>query len=224
MTSLALDLRYAVRMLLKHRLLTASAVCTMSLAIAANTSIFSLVYGVLLKPLPLPDAYRVVRIEEQHAGRRLNLTGATFSDLHERTRALAAVAAFRIYSRALSEAGAPEQVTAAEVSSDYFAVLGIAPAAGRWFSSRDFAAGSAHTAVVSDGIWRRRFGADPSVLGRRVSIDGVPADIIGVAPARMFAPGVPDIWMPASDSSGLLRNRRAHLFTVVGRMSPPVLK
>jgi len=193
MTSLALDLRYAVRMLLKHRLLTASAVCTMSLAIAANTSIFSLVYGVLLKPLPLPDAYRIVRIEEQHAARRLNLTGATFSDLHERTQTLEAVAAFRIYSQALSETGAPEQVTAAEVSADYFAVLGVAPAAGRWFSSSDFAAGSARTAIVSDGIWQRRFGADPAVLGRRVSIGGVPAEIIGVAPARMFAPGTPDI-------------------------------
>ena len=219
MTSLAFDLRSGWRMLLNHRVLTVSAVCTMALAIAANTAIFSLVYGVLLKPLPLPDAARVVRIEEQHRGRRLNLTGATFLDLHDRARTLDAVAAYRILSPGLSDPGAPEQVVAAEVSREYFDVLGIAPAEGRWFTSSDFVAGAPRRAVLSDGIWRRRFGSDPMMLGKRVSIDGASTEVIGVAPARMFAPGAPDVWIPASSSSSLSRNRRAHLFTVIGRVN-----
>ena len=210
MSSFAFDLRYAVRMLLKHRLLAASAIATIALAIAANTTIFSLVYGVLLKPLSLPEADRVVRIEEQHRGRRLNLTSATFVDLHDRTRTLQAVSAYRIFSPGLSDVGAPEQVTAAEVTQDYFAVLGTAPAMGRWFTGNDFGPGSPRTAIVSDRMWQRRFGADPTLIGKRVSIDGVPVEIVGIAP-DVFAPGVPDVWTPASSSSALLRNRRAHL-------------
>ncbi len=219
MNSFALDLRYAFRILRKHWLLSMSAICTMALAIGANTSIFALAYGVLLKPLPLPDAERIIRIEEQHHGRRLNVTGATFSDLRERTRTLRAIAAYRILSPGLSAPpGIPEQVVAAEVTTNYFDVLGVSPAVGRWFAATDFVSGSAHTVIVSDGIWQRRFGSDRTVVGRQVSIDSVPAEIIGVAPARMFAPGTPDIWIPATRSAPLLSNRRAHLFTVIGRI------
>src|SRR5690349_3867577 len=120
--------------------------------------------------------------------RRQTRTGATFVDLRASARTLDAVAAYRILSPGLADSGSPEQVTAAEVSADYFAVLGVAPAVGRWFMPPDFVAESARTAIVSDGLWRRRFGADPSVLEKRVSIDGVPTEIIGVAPPRMFAP------------------------------------
>jgi putative ABC transport system permease protein len=222
MTSFVSDVRYAFRMLRKHWLLSVSAICTMALVIGANTSIFALVYGVLLKPLSLPDPGRIVRIEEQHQGRRLNVTGATFSDLRERTRTLRAVAAYRILSPGLSAPpGSPEQVLAAEVTSNYFDVLGVAPAAGRWFAATDFVSGSAHTVIVSDGLWRRRFGSDRTVLGRQVSIDGVPTEIVGVAPSRMFSPGTPDIWIPATRSAPLLNNRRAHLFTVIARVDGP---
>jgi len=193
----------------------------MALVIGANTAIFALVYGILLKPLALPDPERIVRIEEQHQGRRLNLTGATFSDLHDRTRTLGAVAAYRILSPGFSAPGAPEQVTAAEVTANYFDVLGVTASVGRAFTVNDFVTGSEPTVVISDGLWRRRFGADPFVLGRRVLVDEVPTDVIGIAPARLFAPGTPDIWIPATRSAPLLRNRRAHLFTVIGRVDTP---
>ena len=108
MTTLLLDLRYALRMLWKHKAFTASALATIGLAIGANTAIFTLVSSVLLRPLPLPRPDRVVRIEEQHAGTPINLTGATFTDLQTRSRLLSAVAAYRLTSPGLSANDAPD--------------------------------------------------------------------------------------------------------------------
>ena len=100
-------------MWMKHRTFTVAAISTIAIAIAANTAIFAVVHGVLLKPLHLPHPERIVRIEERHQGRRLNLTGATFVDLRERTRLLEGVAAYRIRSVGLKGEGAPVQLTAA---------------------------------------------------------------------------------------------------------------
>ncbi len=218
MTTLLLDVRYALRMWRKHLMFTAAALGTIAIAIGANTVIFALVHGVLLKPLGLPDSDRVVRIEEQHGGRRMNLTGATFIDLHDRTRLLGAVAEYRIRSVGLDADGAPEQLTAADVSPDYFDVLGAPAARGRWFKADDFVAGAGLAVVIGNGLWRRSFGGADAV-GRRVVIDTVPMEIVGIAPVGLFAPGSPDLWLPQSASSPLLQNRRAHLFTTIGRLA-----
>jgi hypothetical protein len=105
MTGLTADLRFAVRILLKQRALTASALATVALAIAANTAIFTLVWSVLLRPLALPHPDRLVRIEEWHSGSSSNLTGATFNDLSERARTFSAVGAFRLSSPGLATGG-----------------------------------------------------------------------------------------------------------------------
>jgi putative ABC transport system permease protein len=218
MTALLLDIRYTLRLWSKQQTFTVAAVATIAMAIAAHTAIFSIVHAVLLKPLDLPDPSRVVRIEEQHQGRRLNLTGATFVDLRERIRQLGAVAEYRIRSVGLYAEGTPEQLTAADVSADYFTVLGVQPRRGRWFRSEDFGAGTEATVIISDGLWRRSFGGNEAV-GHVVVIDAVPVRIVGVAPAGLFAPGNPDVWLPEDASSTLRRNRRAHLFTTIGRLT-----
>jgi putative ABC transport system permease protein len=219
MTGFLLDLRHAVRLWLKHRTFVTATVTTIAVAIAANTAIFSIVYGALLKPLNLPHPERVVRIEERHQGRRLNLTGATFVDLHDRTRLLEAVAAYRIRSVGLyGREGAPMQLTAAEVSADYFQVLGRPPARGRWFTPEDLRTGAPRSVVVSESVAKRIFGGADDVVGRTIVIDAVPVQIAGIAPAGLFVPGSPDVWLPQDSSSPLLRNRRAHLFTTIARL------
>ena len=170
MTALALDIRYALRMWKKHPSFVVAALATITLAIAGNTAIFSLVRGVLLNPLDLPDADRVVRIEERHQGRRLNLTGATFTDLRDRSRLLGAIAEYRTRSVGLDAAGTPEQLTAAEVSADYFNVLGVQPSSGRWFGPTDMVSHTARTVILSDDLWRQRFGS-ADVVGTTAVID-----------------------------------------------------
>src|SRR3954466_1147276 len=213
-----LDVRYALRMWMKHRTFTVAAISTIAIAIAANTAIFAVVHGVLLKPLRLPHPERIVRIEERHHGRRLNLTGATFVDLRERTRLLEGVAAYRIRSVGLKGEGAPVQLTAAEVSQDYFSVLGLPAARGRWFGAEDFRSGAAHAVILSDAASRRALTGAADLVGSTVVIDAILMQIVGIAPAAMYAPGSPDVWLPHDVASPLLRNRRAHLFTMIGRV------
>lgn len=220
MTTLLHDLRYAVRVLLKHRAFALAALGTITLAIAANTAIFSLIYGVLLKPLPLPGAERLVQLEERHAARRLNLTGATFADVAERSRSFEAIAAYRLMSPGFAAGGAPAQVLSAEVSPGYFTVIGVPAALGRTFAAADFAAPAPRGVVVSDGVWRRLLGGSPSAIGMRVTVNAAPMDVVGVMPRGLEAPGSPEIWLPRPSASPLLRNRRAHLFGVVARLEP----
>jgi putative ABC transport system permease protein len=213
------DLRYALRRLVMQRAFTFAAVATLAGAIAANTAIFSLVDGVLLRPLPLPHPEQLVRIEERHARGRSNVTGATVEDLLERSRAFSAIGAFRIGSPGLSSSAAPEQTISAEVSPRYFDVLGVEPHLGRLFQPHDFAPGAAPTLVLSDAVWRRMFGGDRAAISRDVLLNAVRTEIIGVMPARLFAPGSPQIWIPRTPAGALARNRRAHLFTVVARLA-----
>ena len=156
MTTLLLDVRFALRMLWKHKAFTASALATIGLAIGANTAIFTLVSSVLLQPLPLPRPERVVRVEERHAAASINLTGANFVDLKARSRSLGSVAAYRLSSPGLSAGDAPEQVIAAEVSPDYFTVLGLPAAQGRVFGSGGF-----RRRIVTHGCSQRRHRSAP---------------------------------------------------------------
>ncbi len=219
MSTLLHDLRHAVRLLRRQRSFALAAIGTIALAIAANTAIFSLVYGVLLRPLPLPAPDRLVRIEERHEARRLNLTGATFTDVEARGASFDGVAAYRLMSPGLAAGGAPEQVMSAEVSPGYFTVIGAPAALGRVFADRDFAMPVPRAVIVSDGVWRRLLGGASGVIGTHVTVDAEPLEVIGVMPRGLDAPGSPDIWLPRPSSSPLLRNRRAHLYTVIARLA-----
>ena len=220
MTTLLHVVRYALRVLARHRAFTGAAIATLAVAIGPNTAIFALVSGVLLRPLPFPQPEQLVRVEEQHQGRRLNLTGATFADVRERVRGFSGVAAYRLTTPGLSAGTMPRQVRAAEVTPDYFVVFGVGPRAGRVFGPPDFAAGARPTAVVSSGIWQGLLGGEPAAVGRQVIVNAIPTEIVGVMPEGFEPPGTPDIWVPSATHSPLLRNRRAHLFTVVARVAP----
>jgi putative ABC transport system permease protein len=222
MTALVNDIRQAGRVLRRQPGFAVSAVATIALAIAANTLMFAIVRGVLLNPLPLPEPDRLVRIEQMRRTGPSNVTGATFVDLRAATKTLATVAAFRIAPVSLSVRDAAEQAVATTVTADYFTALGVAPVAGRLPTPDDFQAGGAPVVFLSGRTWERFFNADPAAIGQSMLINAVPRTIAGVVDISPSIPGAADVWVPYSSDSPLFRNRRAHLFTVIGRLRPHV--
>ena len=214
------DLRHSARSLKTHPGYALVAILTVALGVGANTAVFSVVDQVLLRPLPLPDARALVRIQERHA-EAVNLTGATFRDLRERTRTLASVMAYRVVTRNFAGVGSdafPEQAEVAMISPDFFAVSGKRPALGREFAEPDYASKAAETVLLGDGLWRRIFGADPNIVGRTILLHGTPARVVGVMPPGFDFPQNVQAWIPMTQADARAQNRRSHLFEVVGRL------
>jgi putative ABC transport system permease protein len=212
----------SVRLLRRQPAFTLTALATIALAIAANTLIFALVRGILLRPLPLREPNQLVRIEELHRSGASNLTGATFADLRMRSRTVEAIAAFRTGPAAVSDQGHAVQASSSAVTADYFKVLGTAPVLGRLFDRTDFLGGSTPTVVISRALWQRLFNSDPTAIGRIILVNAARRQIVGVADVPASAPGASNLWLPYPEDAPLLRNRRAHLYTVVARVSPRV--
>ena len=181
------DLSYTVRMLARRPTLTATAVMTLALGIGANTAIFSVVNGVLFAPLPYPDAGRLVVIEEARAGRDPGTTGyLSFDDMRAQNSSLEAVAALAGWSAILAGDGKDaERVTGARVSWNYLRTLGLRPALGRDFEPAEDQPAHRRVAIISDALWRRRYGADPHVIGKPFSINQVTYTLAGVLPPNV---------------------------------------
>ena len=219
MRDLINEVRQGLCSLRRQPAFTAGAVSTIALAITANTVVFAIVDGVLLKPLRLPDASSVLRVEERHEGRLLNLTGATLEDVAARSRTLAHVAGYRVSSAALTSGVEPIRVASAVMTPGYVSVLGIVPIAGRDFLPGDFTAGS-RAVLIRERLWTTAFGRDPQLVGRTITLNARSADVIGILPESAFYPGDPDVFLPSDEHDSLFRNRRAHLFTTIARLAP----
>ena len=202
MDSLIQDTRHALRLMLRHRGFTAAALVTLALGIGANTAIFSIVYGVLFRPLPYGDADRLIRIWEEHPGaqsavRGALLTNRTFHGWREHAQAIDRIAAFNRTAYTITGAGDPARVAAASVSPVLFEMLGATPVAGRLLMDGDETAGEGSAVVLSHGFWRERFGADPSAVGRTLTLDGRSWTIVGVAPPSFYFPDREvRLWVP----------------------------
>jgi predicted permease len=162
-------------------------ILTVALGVGANTAIFSLVNGVLLRPLPYAEPDRLVALREVVPAiadkyPTMPVSARHFTEWRARTRSFERLSATRPRSAALTGVGEPEQIDTALVSADMFSTLGVQPALGRAFATGEDSAGHDQVVVLADSLWRRRFAADPSVLGRRVEIDGRPYTVIGVLP------------------------------------------
>ena len=220
-TTLLQDLRFAFRMLTKNPGFTAVAVLTLALGIGANTAIFSVVNAVLLKPLPFPQPGRLMKLEEHHAGwAEGSFTYANFADMASHTRTLEQLAAYRSWLFTLTGDTEPENVEGYRVSADFFNVLGVPAALGRTFLPQEDQVGSGNVAVLSYGLWKRRFGSDPHIIGQLVKINDVPTQVVGVMPASFRFPEDSVLWTPLSLDDALRTNRTAHLYTVIGRIKP----
>ncbi len=192
MENLLQDLRYGWRMLVKRPAFTIVAVLTLALGVGANTAIFSIVNAVLLRSLPYRDPDRLVRVFFNEPGvglRDVRFSKPELDDLQTRAGVFEDVTPIFEGSENLTGAGQPERVEGVNGSFSYFSMLGVIPQIGRLYGPQDFAPGFAPEAVISDGLWRRAYGADPNVLGRTIRIDNDPLTIIGVLPRGFRHPG-----------------------------------
>jgi len=196
MGTLLQDLRYGLRNLSRTPAFTAIAIATIALGIGANTAIYSVVHAVLLKRLPYPEPERLVVIaERQRLIGDMGVAWPTFLDLRERVRSMAPLALFRADEMTLAGTREPELLRVGEVSAELFPLLGVRPALGRVLLPADDRPGAAPALVLSDELWRSRFGGDPAVVGRVVRLDAVPHTVVGVLPRGFgFFPKRADVY------------------------------
>src|SRR5215510_5001615 len=177
------DLRFGVRMLFKNPGFTLIAVVTLALGIGANTAIFSVVNAVLLRALPYPEPGRLVRFWETNLGRgwlEFSASAPNFMYWRKQQSVCEQIAAYEFNSLNFTGVGEPERVSALGVTADFFSVLGVAPAHGRNFLPEEEQSGRNYVAILSDGLWRRRFGADPNLIGRQIQLSGESYTVVGV--------------------------------------------
>ncbi|HEX4633406.1 MAG TPA: ABC transporter permease, partial [Gemmatimonadales bacterium] len=225
---LSQDLRIGLRTLRRNPGFTAGSVLTFALGIGAATAIFSVVYGVALRPLPYADPARLVTLWERdtsHGGGVNVVAVPNFEAWRDRSRVFSGMAALVPQSATLTGAGQPERASGALVSPGYFALLGVPPALGREFTLDEGENGGADVVMLSDAFWRRRFGGDPSVVGRTVMIGGRAHTIVGVMPKAFEPPSFfwltkQDLWFPFGATAG---NRSwGRFLLVVARLRPGV--
>ena len=184
MTGLAQDIRYALRQLHKSPGFATVTVVTLALGIGANTAIFSVVNAVLLNPLPFRDANRIVSMfEETQNFAKGSISYPNFLDWQRDNRSFEAMAAYRGTDGSITGVGQPENVRAQRVSANFFPILGVNPILGRNFTSEEDRRGASPTALISEGLWKRKFASDRNVIGQRLIVAGQPRTIIGVIPA-----------------------------------------
>src|SRR3954462_12618328 len=215
------DLRYALRRLLKSPAFTIVAVLTLALGIGANSAIFSVVDGVLLKPLPFPDPERLVGIYHLSDGHRGSMSGPNFVDVRTLSKTLADITAISRSRVILTGRGDPVRLDGAEVSTSFFNVLGIAPALGRTFHSDEGQPGHTRVAVLAYGLWQQRFGGSPKVIGEKITLDGVPTEVVGVMPKEFAYPAGRVLWTPIEENESFTRTQRSSWYlNVIGRARP----
>jgi predicted permease len=185
MQTLLQDIRYGIRMLAKNPGFTVVAVLTLALGIGANTALFSVVNAVLLKALPFHQPDRLVALYQNKVQfQRASISYPNFLDWQRQNRTFDSMAAFRPDDFNLTGAGEAEHIRGEMISADFFSTLGLQPVIGRWFTSQEDQLGGAPVAVISAGLWARKFTARPDIVGRSVELNGTDYTIVGVVPAR----------------------------------------
>jgi putative ABC transport system permease protein len=217
------DLRYGIRMLRRNPGFTFIAVLTLALGIGANSAIFSVVNAVLLKPLPYRDPDRLVMVN-YYRSNVLNdfAIAAEFFEWRDRAQSFEQVAACRFEAADLTGIGEPERLDAGFASADLFATLGIAPALGRAFTPAEETMGGAQAVILSDKLWRRRFGGDPHVIGRTLTLGGQSRTVIGIMPPGFRFLENADLWLPLTLNASQQLSRQGDLVRVkvVARLKP----
>lgn len=227
---LAQDVSYAVRNLRRRPGATAAAVATLAVGIGSVTAILSIVNGIDWRPLGYPDPDRLVFVQERFRGEASGTTGySTFADWRTRSRSFSAIAAMASMVTTLAEAGEPEQVAVMRVTPSYFRVIGVEPALGRAFTEAENRWDNRRFVVLGHSLWKRRFGSDPRIVGRAISMDGRPYVVTGVMPdagedliaQRVFRDA--ELWVPlAYDPTLPFACRTCRHIRVAARLRPGV--
>ena len=218
------DLRYGVRMLLKRRAFTLIAVLTLALGIGANTAIFSVVNAVLLRPLPYRNPDRLVRVWETRPQQNFNRTFVSEGEYlaWREARSFENVALLDSLSFNLAGGGEPERVAAARVTADFFSMVGVAPLSGRVFSRDEEEPGHNEVALLSYGLWQRRFGKDPGVVGKTILLDSRRYTVIGVLPRGFMFDQPADVWVPFAFTAEEDMRWGHHYLGIFARLRPQV--
>ena len=230
MTTLWQDIRYALRVLRKSPGFTSIAILTLALGIGANTAVFTVVYGVLLRPLPFPHPERIVQLAESYKNSMdaKGLTATQLNRLRRYSEPFAFIAGYTGVGYNLTAGNAAEHLRGMPVNAEYFQVLGINPILGRDFLDEEDRGNGQHVAILSYGVWKRRLGGDASNIDQTILLNGEPFTVIGVMP-RDFQPigdegatepGAPEVWTPlalVAKTAGSGEN-----ISVLARLKPSV--
>jgi putative ABC transport system permease protein len=227
METILQDLRYGFRSLLKRPGVSAIALIALTLGIGANTAIFSLVNGVVLRPLPFHEPDQLVWVfgNIRNAGNRASVSPPDFLDFRSQNKTFDQFAASFTTAQALNLTGSgePERLTVSGVTGNYFQALGVTPSLGRGFSLENEKTGADQVTVLSHGFWLRRFGGDPSVINKTMVLDGRSFEIVGVMPRTFTFPQNADLWVPINfDGDPEMKMRKAHFMRPIGRLKPGV--
>jgi len=216
------DIRFAFRQLRRNPGFTMIALVTLALGIGANTAIFSVVRGVLLRELPYVEPDRLMKVYSKIDRGVISVSPADFNDWRRESTRLSALAASSEGTVNLTGSTSAERFTQARVSANMFQLLGVRVAFGRTFAPGEDAPDAPRVVILSDGLWRGRFGADPSIVGKSIWLDDFPTQVIGVAPAEMRYPSPVDMWLTTRfDQQDLSdASRGARWIDVVGRLAP----
>jgi putative ABC transport system permease protein len=229
--SLFQDLRFALRMLRKSPGFTLIAVLTLALGIGANTAIFSVVYSVLLRPLPFPHADQLISVLVQNPQKGVKFDGASYTDFDEwqrQNRVFSVMAGVAFHALTMTGHGEPDDVPTLVVTPNIFSLLEIPPLLGRTFLPEDGVRGAAPVVILSEELWRSSFGADPKVLGTTVNLDQRAFTIIGVMPANFHVPifnKKAEIWIPLVQDplfGSWMTRQGGHWLPVIGRLKPGI--
>ena len=220
------DLRYAARLQRKNPGFTIVAVIALALGIGANTAIFSVVNTILLRPLPYKDPEGLVMVWEdatKHGYPRDTPTAANFVDWRDQNQVFEGMAAIADMSFNLTGAGEPARLEGRSVSANLFPLLGVEPQIGRVFTTAEDQPGAQHVVLLSYALWQRRFGGDPGIVGKALTLDGESYVVVGVMPARFQFPSSDDqAWVPIAFTQRQAANRGTHYLQVLARLKPGV--
>jgi predicted permease len=214
-------------MLLKHKGFTVVAVLTLALGIGVNTAMFSVLNTFLFRSLPYPQPDRLVRLwRTSPHSQSWPHSAANFFDQHDKNTVFDKLAAYNFTSRNLTEQGqTAERLLGLAATADFFPMMEVAPALGRWFKPEEFEPGADNVVILTDRFWMRRFGGDPNIVGRTIELDGKSVEVVGVMPPGFEHPilwGPMDLWQPLTFSKERKANRGNNYLSAFGRLKPGV--
>src|SRR5262249_5323463 len=219
------DIRYSLRTLRKSPGFTVVAVLTLALGIGANTAIFSVVNAVLLRSLPYRDPDQLVMLRYNY---EVEIKGfdppsvykvADFLEWREQAKAFEQIAAYQLLTADLTGSGEPERLAVGYVSANLYATLGVAPALGRAFTPAEETVCGAPVVILSDSLWRRRFGSDPQVIGQAITLGGKSRTVVGIMPYGFRFPGESDLWVPLEVTQRFCR-KEFRIQGAIARLKP----
>ena len=223
MRTLGHELRHALRAIVRRPAINATIVMTLALGLGANAAVFGVIDALALRPFPIPDVDRLVMLShsrDDEIDRQESVSPADFLDVRAQADTLEHLAAMDWWDANLVGGDEPERVQGFRVSPAFFTIMGVQPVAGRFFLKDEETHGRHQVVVLGDGLWRRRFAADPSVIGRTIQVDGASYEVVGIAPAKFDFPMGSQIWAPMSFDAAAAAVRQQRYLTVIGRLAP----